>query len=61
MNKMNDRFKKIYTQGKMEGMQIWIDRKTGVNYLFHFQGYSGWFTPLLDEEGKIIITPESER
>lgn len=61
MSKTNDRFKKIYGQGKLEGTEIWIDRKTGVNYLFHFSGYSGGLSPLLDEEGKVIITPESER
>lgn len=61
MGKASDRFKKIYAQGKLESMEIWIDRKTGVNYLYHFSGYSGGLTPLLSEEGKVIITPESER
>ncbi|MBD5137422.1 MAG: xylan 1,4-beta-xylosidase [Lachnospiraceae bacterium] len=57
----NDRFKKVYSQGKLEGMEIWIDRETGINYLFHFAGYSGGLTPLLDEQGKPVITPVAER
>ena len=24
----NDRFKKVYSQGKLEGMEIWIDRES---------------------------------
>lgn len=39
----------------MKGMEIWVDRKTGVNYLFHFAGYSGGLTPLLDDMGVLQI------
>lgn len=55
------RFKRVYSQGTLEHMEIWIDRETGVNYLFHAAGYSGGLTPLLDAEGKPVITPVSER
>lgn len=41
-------------------MEIWVDKITGVNYLFHFAGHSGGLTPLLDENGKPVITPISE-
>jgi len=34
-----------------------VDRETGVNYLFHFSGYAGGLTPLLNKEGKPIVTP----
>ncbi len=61
MKKDTERFQRVYTQGTMQGMQIWVDKETGVNYLFHFAGYSGGLTPLLDGEGKPIITPVSKR
>ena len=35
---------------------IYRDRKTGVNYLV---SATGGITPLLDEEGKTVITKES--
>ena len=54
---MNDRFEKIYTQGKMTSMEIWVDKETGVNYLFRQSGYAGGMTVLLDREGKPVITP----
>ena len=33
-----------------------VDRETGVNYLFVHRGYGGGLTPLLDSDGKPIIT-----
>ncbi len=53
----NDRFEKVYTQGAMNIMEIWVDKETGVNYLFHAAGNAGGFTPLLDREGKPVISP----
>jgi hypothetical protein len=52
-----DRFIKTGQQGKIEGVQILVDKETGVNYLFAFSGYSGGLTPLLDADGKPIVTP----
>jgi len=52
-----DRFVKIYNQGVMNTTEIWVDTVTGVNYLYHASGYSGGMTPLLDREGKPIVTP----
>ena len=54
------RFKKVYSQGTMNVTEIWIDKKTGVNYLYHVSGYSGGLTPLLDSEGKPVVTPVSK-
>ena len=48
MNGKNDRFEKVYSQGTMNVMEIWVDRETGVNYVFHASGYTGGMTPLLD-------------
>ena len=52
----NDRFEKVYSQGTMTITEIWVDKETGVNYVFHKSGYAGGITPLLDREGKPIIT-----
>ena len=52
----NDRFKKVYSQGTVNSTQIWVDKETGVNYLYHEDGYSGGLTPLLDREGKPVIS-----
>ena len=35
---------------------ILVDRETGVNYLFFQSANAGGLTPLLDREGKPIIT-----
>lgn len=53
----NDRFLKIYSQGTMNVTEIWLDKETGVQYLFHAGGYAGGFTPLLDRDGKPVIQP----
>ena len=53
----NERFEKIYSQGTLTVTQIWVDKETGVNYLYHMDGYSGGLTPLLDREGKPVISP----
>lgn len=36
--------------------QVLVDKNTGVNYIFVTSGYSGGLTPLLDRDGKPIIT-----
>ena len=50
------RFEKVYTQGTVEATEIWIDRETGVNYVFHRNGPAAGLTPLLDKEGKPVVT-----
>ena len=52
-----DRFERVYTQGTVNVTEIWIDKETGVNYMYHAAGYSGGLTPLLDREGKPVISP----
>ena len=51
------RFEKVYSQGALETMEIWVDRETGVNYLFRQSGHAGGLTPLLDRDGKPVVTP----
>ncbi len=50
------RFEKLYSQG-MGSMEIWVDKETGVNYLYRQSGYAGGMTVLLDKYGKPVITP----
>lgn len=52
----NERFEKIYSQGKLTVTEIWVDKETGVNYLWHHDGYAGGMTVLLDRQGKPVIT-----
>lgn len=37
-------------------IQVIVDKKTGVNYMYIQSGNSGGLTPLLDREGKPVIT-----
>ena len=53
----NIRFVKTYSQGQLTVMEIWVDKETGVNYIYHAAGYSGGLTVLLDREGRPVITP----
>jgi hypothetical protein len=50
------RFAKIYSQ-ELGSTEIWVDKVTGVNYLFHSSGYAGGLTALLGKDGKPIVTP----
>lgn len=59
MNKLK-RFEKIYSQG-IGSMEIWVDKETGVNYLYHNGGYSGGLTVLLDKDGKPVISSDEEQ
>ncbi len=52
---VDNRFDKVYSQGKINGMEIWKDKETGVHYLYCFNGYGGGLTPLLDEAGNPFI------
>lgn len=53
------RFEKVYSQG-VGSIEIWVDKETGVNYLYHASGYAGGLTVLLDQEGKPVVTPIGE-
>lgn len=55
-----DRFVRVYSQGKLDAIMIFVDRETGVNYVFNKAGYAGGLTPLLDKEGKTVITPPED-
>ena len=52
----DNRFEKTYSQGAMNITEIWVDKLTGVNYVFHDSGYAGGMTPLLDKDGNVVVT-----
>ena len=51
-----ERFEVVYSQGIVTRTEIWVDRETGVNYFYHNAGSGAGLTPLLDREGKIVVT-----
>ena len=57
----NERFEKVYTQGALSTIEIWVDKETGVNYIFRQSGYAGGLTPLLDREGKPVVSAVTSR
>lgn len=51
------RFEAVYQENSIAAEKtIYVDKETGVNYLFIASGFSGGLTPLLDAEGKPVIT-----
>lgn len=53
------RFEKTYSQNS-GSLEIWVDRETGVNYLYYSSGYGGGLTVLTDKDGKPIVTPTTD-
>lgn len=53
------RFVKVYAQGGFidNSMTIYVDRLTGVNYLYSQCGNSAGLTVLVDRDGKPIVSP----
>ena len=55
----DDRFIKTYSQVNglaTRQIMIFVDKVTGVNYVFCHDGYAGGLTPLLDKDGKPVVT-----
>ncbi len=52
----NERFVKVYSQGMVNTIEIWVDICTGVNYLYRTNGYGAGLTPLLDKDGKPVVS-----
>lgn len=53
------RFEVVYKEDNalIKGLKVvLVDKETGVNYLFVQMGYAGGLTPLLDADGKPVIT-----
>ena len=54
-----NRFEVVYKEDNalFKGLKmVLVDKETGVNYLFVQSGYAGGLTPLLDADGKPIVT-----
>ena len=53
------RFVKTYTQGGFLNnlMEVWVDRQTGVNYLYAATGQAAGLTVMLNRDGTPVITP----
>ena len=54
-----DRFKKVLVDGggmTENRLEIYVDRKTGVNYLFSSCGNAGGLCVLVDRDGKPIVS-----
>ena len=49
-------FKKAERANIMTDALIIVDKETGVNYLFVRSGYGAGLSPLIDAEGKPIVT-----
>ena len=62
MAQQDKRFIKTYSQSGFTDnlMQIWVDKQTGVNYLYSASGYAGGLTPLLNADGRPVVTPISQ-
>ena len=60
--KKDERFEVILDEGsemRTAGKRrILIDKETGVHYLLWHSGYGAGITPLLDSEGKPIVSAE---
>ena len=54
------RFVKVYSQGFVDAVTVWVDRETGVNYLFHWNGSAAGLAPLLDAEGKPVVSYDAD-
>ena len=51
-----ERFVKIHSEN-LGGEMIFVDRETGVTYLFVSSGYAGGLTVLLNRDGTPVVSP----
>lgn len=58
MSKQDERFIRTHKEGSdwTTKREIWVDRQTGVNYLWVGSGYAGGLTPLLGADGRPLVT-----
>ena len=58
MTKQENRFEIVYVQKVTLGsaIEIWVDKETGVHYLYRRDGYSGGLTVMVDAEGKPVVS-----
>ncbi len=51
-----ERFIVVEKEGSLFSRRVLVDKETGVNYLWVSEGYAGGLTPLLDRDGKPVIS-----
>ena len=51
-----DRFEKVYSQGIIDVIEIWVDTETGVNYMIHRNANAAGLTPLNDKDRNPDVT-----
>ncbi len=51
------RFVKVHDEGALNCNEIWVDKQTGVNYLFHVAANAGGLTVLLNRDGTPVVSP----
>ncbi len=56
MAKKEERFIKVHSENLGSEM-IFVDKVTGVNYLFVSSGYAGGLTVLVNRDGSPVVTP----
>lgn len=59
MAKQEERFEKVYEQSESLGtsrLEIWVDKVTGVNYIYRKDGYSGGLTVMVDADGNPVVS-----
>lgn len=56
---MTNRYMMVYSQTNNvdsdKGTEIWLDKETGISYLFSYAGYEERCTPLSDEKCRSIL------
>lgn len=55
------RFEVAHKEGMLTQAKIVVDKLTGVNYLFIAEGGAGGVTPLLDKDGKVVVSDLGRR
>ncbi len=60
MRKQPPRFVEIYSQRTEGTTKILLDMATGVNYLYHQEGYSGGLTVMRNPDGSPVVTPPQQ-
>lgn len=59
--KKEKRFIRVLSESGWNGStQLFVDVETGVNYLFHAEGYAGGLTVLRNADGTPVVTPKED-
>lgn len=56
--KSQRRFICVDRHGGLRDVEVWVDTQTGVNYVYVREAFSGGLSPLLDANGKPIVSEE---